>query len=135
MKDKWNRYAIRSKYENGKYKSILMHRMIMDAPSEMQVDHINHNGLDNRKVNLRLCTNAQNCMNKRDFLRRPKNLKGVCHFSVNRRGRIYKYWRAQIGVAGKGIYLGCFNKADDAIKAYNNAAQKYFGEFAKLNEV
>ena len=77
-KTKIGYYSIRKDYTSGKQKTILMHRIIMDCPKGMIVDHINHNALDNRKENLRICTNSQNLMNQR--------VSKKCAFMVNNAG-------------------------------------------------
>jgi len=102
---------------------IQMHRLIMDFPKGLLVDHINHNGLDNRKVNLRLATSSQNQFNQRK--RRSKSkYKGVTWNGEA------KKWQARISPEGKTIYLGFFTNEVDAGLAYANAANLYFGEFA-----
>jgi hypothetical protein len=90
------------------------------------VDHKNGNSLDNRKENLRLCTIQQNSFN-----RKPKNGK-LKVFYLNKSSNKYS---AQIGFNNKKIYLGQFKSKEEAAKAYNEAAIKYFGEFACLNKI
>jgi hypothetical protein len=105
-----------------------MHRCIIKVPPGMVIDHINHNGLDNRKANLRIATHAQNSRNTKK--QRPKTAsqyKGVPWNST------LKKWRAQITLNGKRISLGCFEDEIQAAKAYDNAARKYHGAFAALN--
>ena len=85
---------------NGKIVS--MHRVIMGAPKGVMCDHRNHNGLDNRRSNLRLCTSAQNQYNKRPAKGSSSRYKGV----VLRRD--YKRWRARIGFKRKRMHLGDF---------------------------
>ena len=107
---------------------VKMHREILNAPPHLQCDHINHNGLDNRKANLRPATPIQNVWNRRKF-RRPSRskYKGVDWAKDMRR------WRARIRFKGKRIYLGSFEEEIDAAKAYDRAARKYHAEFASLN--
>ena len=109
-------------------KTILMHRQIMKAPIGLVVDHINHNQLDNRRVNLRLATISQNCMNQRP----QKKLLSSCFKGVYRH-KIYKTWTAYITKDGKRIYIGAFGSEIEAAKAYDKAAKELFGEFAHLN--
>ena len=107
---------------------IYMHRLLLNAPEGMQVDHINHNGLDNRRQNMRLCTNSQNSYNSLAH-RKPKtsHFKGVCwHKSTQK-------WLAQIGIDWKRLHLGIFDSEEDAAKAYDAKAIELFGEFALLN--
>jgi hypothetical protein len=122
-------YATRNVKVNGKYKTISMHRLIMLCPDNMQIDHINHNGLDNRKKNLRICKPRQNCMNRYKHQSSHRKYKGVwLHPNIDK-------WKAGICVNGKLINLGLFKTEKEAAKAYNRAAKKYFGEFAHLNKV
>lgn len=106
---------------------IRMHREIMNAPKELQVDHINGDKLDNRRSNLRLATNSQNQMNCRKRYGNDSKYKGVCWHWQNSK------WRANIKIDGKQTHLGLFLNEIDAAKAYDDAARKYFGEFAKTN--
>jgi len=91
-----NYYAVRK--ETGK--SIKMHRQITSAPDHLVVDHIDHNGLNNRKSNLRLATFTQNCQNQRRLSHRTSKYKGI-HW--HKRG---KKWQAQIKCNNKTYYLG-----------------------------
>lgn len=105
-----------------------MHRLLLGAPDGMEVDHRNGNGLDNRLVNLRLATTAQNAQNRRP---KPGRYKGVSlHFTS--RGVSY---RAQIYRDGKNRHLGLFSTLEDAAAAYDRAALEVFGEYAYLNGV
>ncbi len=99
-----------------------MHRIIMKAPRGLFVDHINHNGLDNRRCNLRLATSSENMMNQRTLRETSSGLKGA--YPIKNR------WTSKITVNGKRIYLGTFETAHDAHLAYCAAALKYHGEFA-----
>lgn len=111
------------------FKNRKMHRLIMDAPSGVQVDHINGNKLDNRRSNLRLCNNSQNQMNKGLQSNNTSGYKGVTwRKDVNK-------WRAQIFFGGKNFVLGNFENKKDAAKAYNQKALELHGEFAKLNDI
>lgn len=105
-----------------------MGRFIMDAPKEKCVDHINGDGLDNRKSNLRICTNAENSRNQK-MKPHSSRFKGVTWNA--RLGN----WVAQIRANGTTKHLGVFTDECDAAKAYNVAAMKHFGRFARLNEV
>ena len=112
---------------NGKRTRIYMHRVVMDAPSDMQVDHRNHDTLYNRRENLRVCTNSQNQQNCLSHKNSFSRYKGVCW---HKRG---KHWLAQIKFNGKGRFLGYFTDEIDAAKAYDKEARKLFGEFALCN--
>jgi len=106
---------------------VCMHRLIADAPPHLVVDHINHNGLDNRKKNLRLCTQAQNIYNSLPRLNCSSKYKGVYWEKAK------KKFRARITHRGKNYHLGHFDSEIDAAKAYDKKAKELFGEFAFLN--
>jgi maltodextrin utilization protein YvdJ len=113
-------------------KTIQMHREIMRCPENMMVDHINGNGLDNRKENLRICTRSNNLMNsKKPNMKTTSKYKGVNKIKNAKK----KKWRAEIRLNRQAIQLGSFETEELAAIAYNEGALKYFGEFARLNEV
>lgn len=123
------------KKEDGRYRTVLMHRLIMEyhyGPIEpgKQVDHINGNTCDNRKVNLRIVTGSQNQQNKqRKFNKKTSQYKGVykCLRSLR--------YTAELVVGGKKHRGGTYVSERDAAIAYNLLACKFCGEFARLNEV
>lgn len=121
-------YAIRrgQKKSEGR-KNIYMHRQIMQTPPGMQTDHRDGDGLINCRENLRNCTHSQNQRNQRPQKGVTSEHKGV---SWNEKT---KKWIAQIKANGKQKYLGSFTSELDAASAYNAAALKYHGEFARLN--
>lgn len=104
--------------------SIFMHRIIMNVPKDMQIDHKNGNGLDNRKENLRVCTNMENNRNK-GIAR--KNTSGVTGISWNKN---YEKWHTYIKINNKFIFLGYFGDKEIAIQIRKQAEKQYFGEFA-----
>ena len=119
-------YASRYQNINGKRICHYMHRVIMNTPSNMQVDHVNHNTLDNQKHNLRVCTSYQNQTNKT----KRKNTEQF--IGVNYRKDTGKY-RAHIAPHRKQISIGCFDSAEAAAIARDKVAIVVFGEFANLN--
>ena len=107
---------------------LLLHRLIMNAPSGVQVDHRNGNGLDNRRSNLRIATNQQNHHNTKAHRDGTSRFKGV-HWESGR-----EKWQAQITTpGGKHKTLGRFTVEEDAARAYDRAAREAFGEFARCN--
>lgn len=124
-----NQYALR--YSRSKKQStIRMHRDVLKiTDSSIHIDHINGNGLDNRKNNLRIASIRQNAQNQKI---RKDNISGYKGVSFIRKSN---KWRTCICVNGKNKHLGCFETKEEAAIAYNNAAIKYFGEFARLNNV
>jgi hypothetical protein len=105
-----------------------MHRLIIKAPDGLVVDHINYNGLDNRKANLRLATLKQNSRHViRTMNPGSSKYKGVSWYTRD------KVWAVKIMVDGKTIRIGYFRNEIEAAKAYDKAAKKYHGEFAALN--
>ena len=108
-------------------KPIAIHREIMKAPKGQEVDHKNHNKLDNRKCNLRLCTKSQNNMNRKR-IRAISGFKGVTKAPdwENRKAP----WRAIIIKDRRVVHLGRFKEKIEAVNAYKAAAKIYFGEFA-----
>ena len=109
--------------------SIAMHREILVPPDTYQIDHINGNKLDNRRDNLRICTPSQNKMNVGKTSKNKSGYRGV-----SKERRLHK-WRVSIKADGRRINLGNFYDILDAARAYNEAAKKYFGEFARLNVI
>jgi len=119
-------YATRTVGKWPHQKTILMHRQLLNPSPGLECDHINGNGLDNRRCNLRVCTRSQNNMN-----RRPSGctseFKGVYWNKTN------KKWMAQIVFNRHGRGLGCYDDEEEAAYAYDKAARKHFGEFARPN--
>lgn len=130
MQWKWcvhsNGYACRRSSNN---EIMLMHRFIMQTPSGMDTDHINGDKLDNRKLNLRICTRSQNNRNQKPQIGKTSKYKGVYWYKNEQK------WIARIKKNKKDIYCGRFKTEIEAARAYNEAAITAFGEFARLNNV
>ena len=110
-------------------RAIRMHRVILERMGYKDFaksDHVNGKGLDNRRCNLRPATNPQNGWNQGVQSNNTSGYKGVYWYKPT------KKWRAQIKVNKKKIYLGYFDDIEDAVNAYNKAAIKYHGEFARI---
>lgn len=113
-------------------RTVLMHRLIMNAPRgdrRVVVDHINRDGLDNRRENLRICTVAENMRNTRARFASTSPYKGVYWHAGDEK------WAAEIQVDGKKVHLGKYNDERAAAVIHNLAAAVYHGEFANLNQV
>lgn len=108
---------------NGKWTKIYLHREILNCPNNYQVDHINGNKLDNRRENLRLCTNMLNHYN---MPKRSNNKSGVTGVYFSNK---LKKWVAEIKANKIKIYLGSFNNIRDAESVRKLAEEKYFGDF------
>lgn len=107
---------------NGKY--IRMHKVL--SPDVM-VDHRDGNGLNNQRLNLRPATDAQNSRNTKKRNGTTSRFKGVYWDKQHRK------WRTQIAVLPKRFHIGLFHSEEEAAKAYDSAAMRLFGEFAKTN--
>lgn len=127
-------YAVRTLHLgkiNGRHRktSVRMHRLLLAAPPFFQIDHINGVKTDNRKCNLRLCTNGQNQANGASYRNSTSKYRGVSWSTVR------KAWVAQIQKDKKKIMLGDFASERDAAVAYNRAAKRLFGDFCRLNAI
>ena len=111
-----------------KNKNVKMHQVIMGTEEGKVIDHINSNGLDNRKTNVRFATSQQNSWNQRKQRGNSRSkYKGV-HWEKKR-----KEWRARITFKGRVVHLGRFDTEEEAAMAYDGKAREFFGEFAWLN--
>ena len=123
-------YAITDVRKEGKRTDLRMHRLILGLTDpEICTDHINHNGLDNRRTNLRICTNAENQHNAILHTGNKSGYKGVSFFGATRK------WRARIMVYDRRKTIGYYDSPEDAARAYDATALEYFGEFAATNEM
>jgi len=128
----WSAHSYRGRFfyamRNGRIGEPRMHRLIMGVSDpSIDVDHENHNGLDNRKKNLRICENGENARNCRVYSSNTSGYKGV---SRNSRG-----WMSRIQVDKERIHLGTFSTPESAARAYNAAATVFHGEFCYLNQL
>lgn len=111
-------------------RKISMHRLLLNAPTGVQVDHINGNPLDNRRCNLRLCAPSENVFNTRRRIDNKSGFKGVSRCARGARVR----WQAHIHAFGKHYVLGRFDTPEAAHEAYKRAALRLHGEFANFGE-
>lgn len=127
LKTKWNVYAIHSVFRVGKRRHVYMHRLLLSAPDNVYVDHIDRNGLNNTRANIRLCSNAQNLWNSGKKKNNSSGYKGVSWQKRDRR------WRAKIVFHGQRIHIGYFTDVIEAARAYDAKAIELYGEFASPN--
>jgi hypothetical protein len=120
-------YAVRCVTENGRERRVYLHRVLMNTPDGLVCDHINHDGLDDRKANLRNCTIAQNNANRRSARGASSRYIGVS------RDRRRDKWVAHIKKDGDEKYLGSYDVEEDAARAYDAAAWAQHGQYANLN--
>ena len=115
-------------------RTLFLHRLITGASKGYDVDHINGNGLDNRKENLRVCTRSQNKMNIiKNSNKISSKYKGVYPIGENEKRK--QGWRAAITLDGKMKTIGRYYTEKEAALAYNAYAKEIFGEFAKINKI
>lgn len=113
-------YAFRTDKNN---KSIYLHRFILNAPKRTSVDHKNHNGLDNRRMNIRVCNWSQNAINSRIAKNNTSGYKGI-YWDADR-----NKWAVQIEVNQHNKFLGRYKILEEAIKARKQAESLHFGDF------
>jgi hypothetical protein len=122
-------YAKRTEYIDGKKTTVKMHRFLLNTPAEMQTDHINGDGLDNSRANLRTATASQIGSNRGLQKNNTSGYKGVCwHVSKQK-------WQASITILGKLTFLGLHATPELAHAAYCAAAAKFYGEFANFGNL
>ena len=128
-------YAVSNKIINGTQRTFWMHRIINKTPKGKPTDHINGNKLDNRKENLRTCSCSENRQNRKISKDNTSGFKGVHVSKLKYKNKMYRYIIANICAGGKIKYLGSFSNLKDAAIAYNKAATKLHGKFARLNPI
>src|ERR1051325_6552 len=111
--------------ENGKYRTVLMHRLLMNAKDGQEIDHIDNNGLNNQRANLRFSTREQNMRNRPPNKNNKSGYKGVSFY----KGK----YDASIRHEGSRYKLGHFTSPAEAARAYDAKAKELFGDFAYLN--
>ena len=111
---------------DGKQRTELLHRIIIGTVGK-ETDHIDGDGLNNQRSNLRVCTHGQNMRNRKVQCNNQSGVKGVT-FEKNS-----NKWQTRICIEDQRIYLGTFTCLEDAAKAYDAAAVKYHGQFARTN--
>lgn len=124
LKCRSNYYAYRSSGN----KKISMARQLLNPSPGMVIDHINHDTLDNRRSNLRICTKSQNSRNRVNF--NPKSKSGIRGVKWDARSR---NWSATIYVSGKTLYLGHFRDKMEAAEAASKARLTYFGSYGNYD--
>ena len=122
-------YVVSHVMVGGKRRTLRLHRVVMSAALDQHIDHINGNALDNRRCNLRVASRNQNMWNTAKRRELTSRFKGVSwHKRMNK-------WQATIRHMNKQLWLGLHPSESAAALAYNEAARRLFGEFARLNEV
>lgn len=126
---KHGRYAARRTQKDNIIRQIYMHRLIMNAPEGMEVDHIDNDGLNNQRLNLRLVTNKQNHYNHKIFSHNKSGYNGV---SWNKKlGK----WEVSISLNSKTVHGGLFTDIKDAARAANFLIEKHHGGVGRLNQI
>lgn len=123
-------YAVTNiRLASGKKSIATMHRMIMVPPKGLVVDHIDGNGLNNIRSNLRICTRGENASRQQPQVGRSSRFKGVSWYKSRQK------WEAYSHFGGSKTNLGHFDKEEDAARAYNEAALSWLGDLAILNDL
>jgi len=129
VQGKYTWYAVTRQKFDGKYKTLYLHRFLMQPSIEMEIDHKDGDGLNCLRSNMRLCRSLDNNRNRKIQRGNKSGYKGV------RWDSRLKKWRSEISVKNKVIHLGVFIQKEDAGLAYNEAAKLHYGEFAKQNNI
>jgi len=120
------KYALRTVVTERGPRKVGMHREILNAPKGMEVDHVNGDGLDNRRRNLRLCTPRQNMLNRCSLRGSRSRYKGVCPHQ----GRFMVFINPEVG---NQVYIGSYTTEEEAAHAYDAAAREHHGRFGRYN--
>lgn len=125
-------------YNDGSSKSYItsMHRLIMGCTfgDGRFVDHIDGNGLNNKRDNLRFVTRSQNAVNRKNKTNKISKYFGVSSVIRGRKTKV-KYWTASVRFMGQMVFHGYYKSENDAALAFNEEVVKYYGNFAKLNTI
>jgi hypothetical protein len=121
-------YAVSSFVTNGRHHTIYMHRMVMLPDPALDVDHVNMDGLDNRKDNLRACTRSENLHNSALRKNSTTGYKGVSPIA-----RRPGYWQVGLRIGEERVFVGEFDNPIKAAVAFDAVARERLGEFARLN--
>lgn len=119
-------YARATIWDGERHRKVLIHRLLTGEPISMEVDHIDSNGLNNRRCNLRVASGFQNQQNKRIGRKNTSGYKGVSFHKP--RGK----WQAQINANGTRTFLGFHATPEAAHEAYRSASAKLHGEFSRI---
>lgn len=118
-------YATRTDYSGRKKRTVMLHRVLLDDPGRLDVDHQDGNGLNNRRCNLRGATRSQNLSNQRIRSNNTSGFKGVS------RNKARAKWMAYIALHGKQHHLGYYDTPEAAHAAYVEASARLHGEFGR----
>ncbi len=132
-KNNRNSYATRHEWHNGQAFHINMHKVVIDAKKGTIVDHVDRNGFNNQKKNLRLATHSQNMANRRVKEGGTSSYMGVRKKTIKRLNHVYETYLAQIQKDKKFYHIGSFKTEVEAAIAYDKKAKELHGEFANLN--
>ena len=108
-------------------KNVSLHAFLLASPKNSEIDHVDGNGLNNQRLNLRICSHMENMANQKQHRDSKSPYKGIS------RAQHCDRWAAQLFFQGRKLYLGLFKDPIDAAKAYDAKAKELFGSFARLN--
>lgn len=118
-------YVRRRTSVGGKLRNVWLHRVIAQTPDGLDTDHVDGDGLNNTRGNLRIVTSSQNQCNQRRRDCNTSGHKGVSWYKRNQQ------WRVQIAVNNRKTHIGYFPNIDDAVAAYEKASMEFHGEFGR----